>query len=109
MVDTPRTHSAAVSRLLRSTGLLHVPEEAPLVMLVKDLAKQMDHDGGTRIAAAYLSALKDVRRVLAYGARPKTSADSTPPVAADLFPAEDATDVGTVNSLAAFRQSRGIA
>lgn len=61
----PETHSAAVTRMLTATGLLSVPDEAPLVMLVKTLAKQMDADpSSTRTQQAYLSALKDVRRVL---------------------------------------------
>lgn len=61
----PRTHTAAVTQMLTATGLLHAPDEAPLVMLVKTLAKQMDADpSSTRTQQAYLSALKDVRRVL---------------------------------------------
>ncbi|WP_139344475.1 hypothetical protein [Rathayibacter sp. VKM Ac-2630] len=50
--------------MLKATGLLRIPEEAPLVALVKSLAKEMDEGGGSRTHAAYLSALKDVRRVL---------------------------------------------
>jgi hypothetical protein len=50
--------------MLRATGLLRIPEEAPLVELVKSLAREMDAGGGSRTYSAYLSALKDVRRVL---------------------------------------------
>jgi hypothetical protein len=59
-----REHRAAVTRMLKATGLLRIPEEAPLVALVKSLAKEMDEGGGSRTYSAYLSALKDVRRVL---------------------------------------------
>jgi hypothetical protein len=62
---TSRIHRDAVTRMLRASGLLKVPEEAPLVALVKALAKEMDEGGGSRAYTAYLSALKDVRRVLA--------------------------------------------
>lgn len=59
------SHRRAVTRMLRSTGLLRIPEEAPLVELVKSLAAELDAGGGSRVYQAYLSALKDVRRVLA--------------------------------------------
>lgn len=35
-------HRAAVTRMLRATGLTHAPEEAPLVELAKALALEMD-------------------------------------------------------------------
>lgn len=67
----PESHSAAVTLMLTATGLLAVPDEAPLVMLVKTLAEQMDADpSSTRTQQAYLSALKDLRRVLNAAAAP---------------------------------------
>jgi hypothetical protein len=78
-----REHRAAVTRMLKATGLLRIPEEAPLVALVKSLAKEMDEGGGSRTYSAYLSALKDVRRVLDR-APGSTALVSTPaPSAAD--------------------------
>jgi hypothetical protein len=63
MVST--VHRRAVTRMLRATGLARVGSEAPLVELVKELARQMDADGGsTRVQASYLSALKDVRKAV---------------------------------------------
>lgn len=94
--------------MLRATGLLHVPEEAPLVELVKSLATELDDGGGSRTYAAYIAALKDVRRVLSVSARPKSSPDLPAP-AVEPEP-DEAGEVGAapVNSLAAFRQARGI-
>lgn len=73
-----REHRNAVTRMLRASGLLQVPEEAPLVALVKSLAKELDEGGGSRAYTAYLSALKDVRRVLA--AAPGSAGASVPVV-----------------------------
>jgi len=80
-----REHRAAVTRMLRATGLLRIPEEAPLVALVKSLAKEMDEGGGSRTYSAYLSALKDVRRVLdrAPGSTALVSAPAPSPADAD--------------------------
>lgn len=54
----------AITRMLRATGLLHVPEEAPLVELLKQLATDIDNGAGSRAQQQYLSALKDLRRAL---------------------------------------------
>jgi len=102
-------HRAAVTRMLRSTGLLHVPEEAPLVELVKTLAAELDAGAEGAVASRYRAALADVRRVLAYSGRPKSSADPAPPAEeAQPAPAPAAEPTAPVNSLAAFKQSRGI-
>ncbi|MDM7884743.1 hypothetical protein QUG92_06450 [Curtobacterium sp. RHCKG23] len=39
--------------MLRATGLLRIHEEAPLVALVKLLAKETDEGGGSRSYSAY--------------------------------------------------------
>lgn len=103
-------HRRAVTRMLRATGLVHVPEEAPLVELVKELADEMDERPGARTRADYLSALKDVRRVLAVGARPTSSADPKPmaDLVDEVADAASAEPAAPVNSLAAFREKRGI-
>lgn len=94
--------------MLRVTGLLHVPEEAPLVQLVKDLAFDLDDGGGKEVYAKYLSALKDVRRVLAYSARPSSSADPAPTSSEPERDESVDTEAAPVNSLADFRKQRGI-
>jgi hypothetical protein len=95
--------------MLRSTGLVHVPEEAPLVELVKSLAAELDAGAEGAVASRYRAALADVRRVLAYSGRPKSSADPAPP-AEEAEPAtrSEAEPAAPVNSLAAFKQKRGI-
>lgn len=100
-------HRRAVTRLLRATGLLHVPEEAPLVELLKELATVMDEGGGVKAAAQYRAALRDVRAVLAFSARPKSSADVVPP-SVEEEAASEGSPPARVNSLAAFRDARGI-
>lgn len=64
-----------------------MPDEAPLVMLVKTLAKQMDEDpSSTRTQQAYLSALKDVRRVLNAAAAPPKRGGKAKPEPAPVEP-----------------------
>lgn len=117
---TPRTHRNAVTRMLRATGLANVPEEAPLVEYVKELAKEMDEEPSSRTKAAYLSALKDVRRVLDGGSRftsrPRSKPAPKPSKAAAAKAAAEAaaaaateSDVDRPNNLVAFKQKRGIA
>lgn len=100
--------------MLRATGLVNVPEEAPLIALVKDLAKELDEGGGARTRTAYLSALKDLRRVLnASAARPRGSAEASSvaaAVAAAESPESDAPeDLPQPNDLARFKASRKLA
>lgn len=103
-----REHRNAVTRLLRASGLLQVPEEAPLVALVKSLAKELDEGGGSRAYTAYLSALKDVRRVLA--AAPGSAGASTVPVVEkDSAPVEPDGVEPEVADFASFRRAKGSA
>ncbi|GGL76880.1 hypothetical protein GCM10009706_14160 [Curtobacterium citreum] len=105
-----REHRAAVTRMLKATGLLRIPEEAPLVALVKSLAKEMDEGGGSRTYSAYLSALKDVRRVLdrapGSAALPSTAAPS--PADADEVSSEEKAPVDQeVLDFAGFAAAKG--
>lgn len=59
-----RPHRAALTRMLRATGLAQVPEEAPLVELLRSLADELDNGGGSRPRIEYRAALKDARQVL---------------------------------------------
>jgi hypothetical protein len=97
--------------MLRATGLAHVPEEAPLVELLRALADEMDNEPGARVRAEYLSALKDVRRVLnSSGGRPRGSADTpAPAVAPDLGDAALREAEATPNDLARFKEKHKIA
>jgi len=64
---TSRTHRGALAVTIRACAALQDPANAALVMLAKTLARQMDDAGpaaSTRLSAAYLSALKDVHRVV---------------------------------------------
>lgn len=104
-----RPHRAAVTRMLRSTGLAQVPEEAPLVELLRTLADEMDSNGSARVTQAYLSALKDVRRVLGeVGVRPRGSAETKAPKTDAEAPSEQDDDAVVPNELAEFKQKRGI-
>lgn len=96
-------HRRAVTRMLRATGLAQMPDEAPLVELVKDLARELDEGGGARTRAAYLSALKDVRRVLDAAAVPRGTSKGTSP-----DPAPSVPEVPEPTSLAKFKAARGI-
>jgi hypothetical protein len=58
-------HSKAVAVALADERLTSLAQHAPLVELCRTLAAQMDAAGSepsTRLTAAYLSALKDLRR-----------------------------------------------
>lgn len=103
----PGPHRAAVTRMLRATGLVHVPEEAPLVELVKTLAAELDAGAEGAAASRYRAALADVRRVLAYSGRPQSSSD-TPPPAEEPPASSPVQDGAPVNSLAAFKAARGM-
>lgn len=104
---TSRVHRAAVTRMLRATGLTSVPEEAPLVELVKHLAAEMDANGGERTKAAYLSALKDVRKVLDGRAGRAEKPVVVRPAASAAV--EEAAAAVEPNDLAKFKAKRGIA
>jgi hypothetical protein len=108
MASTAGPHRRAVTRLLRATGLVHVPEEAPLVEYVKDLATQMDGAGGTRVQQAYLSALKDLRRVINAGAG-QTRGTAEPSSAIAQVEGDVGEETPQQNDLARFKESRGIA
>lgn len=101
-------HRKAVTRMLRATGLLHMPEEAMLVELLKDLADELDQGGGSRTYGAYIAAQRDLRRVLAYSGRPQSSADVAAPAVEEALSEPVSAEAAPVNSLAAFRQRRGI-
>lgn len=73
-----RTHRGALAATIRACPPLQEPSNAALVALAKTLAKQMDDAGGdasTRLSAAYLSALKDVHRVVTATKAPKAQSD----------------------------------
>jgi hypothetical protein len=104
-----------VKRMLTATGLRNVPEEAPLVALLEELAREMDVNPGARTRADYLSAQKDVRRVLdgrsGRVSRPRVSAAEKK--AAEQAAAEAAATAQASaekpNDLKAFLEKRGIA
>lgn len=68
---------AAFEVTFKASPLLSEPQHAALVALCRTLADELDTEGGARISAAYLSALKDVGRVLAMPERKQQPAGST--------------------------------
>lgn len=110
-----RPHRAALTRMLRVTGLANVPEEAPLVELLRTLADELDSGGGSRPRIEYRAALKDARMVLNTTARgkPKGSPDVPEPAKASK-PGEGESEaledeeIDEPTSLAKFKAERGI-
>lgn len=67
------THLEAVEATICAASTVLGGRQAALLQLVRTLAQQMDTAGpdpSTRLSAAYLSALKDLGRVLATGPEP---------------------------------------
>lgn len=83
-----RRHLIAVNRAIRAAGLDERGIDAPLVELLRSLARQMDSagpDGPTsRLVAAYLSATKDLTRATSRRAvvrrAPQVEAPSEKPI-----------------------------
>lgn len=106
-----RPHRAALTRMLRATGLANVPEEAPLVELLRSLADELDNGGGSRPRIEYRAALKDARMVLNATVRGKPKGSPDVPVQPEPDERTESSDDGTVDeptSLAKFKQERGI-
>lgn len=108
---SPRPHRAALTRMLRHTGLGNVPEEAPLVELLRTLADELDNGGGSRPRIEYRAALKDARMVLNTTVRGRPKTDPTPAAkTTPEVPVEGAEgeELDEPTSLALFKQERGI-
>lgn len=107
---SPRPHRAALTRMLRATGLAQVPEEAPLVELLRTLADELDNGGGSRPRIEYRAALKDARMVLksAPGAAGASKADVDEADAPDGTSEEPMVDP-EVADFASFRRAKGSA
>ena len=108
-----RPHRAALTRMFRATGVVNMPDEAPLVELLRTLADEMDAGGGSRVQAQYRAALKDLRNVLnAAPARPKGTAEPVlPTVEPDPKPVADDEESEArpkSNDLADFKARKGI-
>ncbi|GAA3947948.1 hypothetical protein [Microbacterium soli] len=102
---SPRPHRAALTRMLRATGLAHVPEEAPLVELLRSLADELDNGGGSRPRIEYRNALRDARAVLNSTVRsPVRKAPDVSEPEMDEKPDPEPKP----NDLAAFKQRKGI-
>ncbi len=106
-----RPQRAALTRMLRATGLANVPEEAPLVELLRTLADEIDAGGGSRVRIEYRNAIKDARAVLGATGRVRGTAEPSalkkPEAAAALEAAEEVAP--RPNELAEFKQRHGIA
>ena len=70
------TNRAAFEVTYKASPQLASNQHAALVALCRTLADELDTEGGSRISAAYLSALKDVGRVLATPERKQGAAGS---------------------------------
>lgn len=106
-----RPHRAALTRMLRATGLARVPEEAPLVELLRTLADELDSGGGSRPRIEYRAALKDARLVLK--AAPGSAGVSKPPADEDDTDTADESEVPVVDPEVAdfesFKRAKGSA
>lgn len=107
---SPRPHRAALTRMLRATGLAQVPEEAPLVELLRSLADELDNGGGSRPRIEYRAALKDARQVLksAPGSSGASKAEAEETESSDVVADEPAVEPG-VADFASFRRAKGSA
>jgi len=105
---SPRPHRAALTRMLRATGLAQVPEEAPLVELLRSLADELDNGGGSRPRIEYRAALKDARQVLkaAPGISGASKDEADKDESSDTVPDEPAVEPG-VADFESFRRAKG--
>ena len=105
-----KPHTAALGRMLRHTGLDNVPEEAPLVALLRTLAAELDVGGGSRPRIEYRAALKDARMVLNATVRKPQSDPASVSVPEPPEPDGDGDDeeIAEPTSLAKFKEDRGI-
>jgi len=104
-----RPHRAALTRMLRATGLAQMPDEAPLVELLRSLADEIDAGGGSRPRIEYRNALKDARAVLNAAAKPVRGGAARKPES----PAESSSDAEAPvadppDNLLRFEQKHGL-
>ena len=103
-----RPHRAALTRMLRATGLVSIPEEAPLVELLRTLADEIDEGGGSRPRIEFRNALRDALQVVAA----KAKGQMAPPTGGSLMPPstpddEQPTEQETpVTAMQKFREGR---
>ncbi len=102
-------YQKALTRVLRATGLLQVPEEALLIELLRDLARDLDNGAGARTKTQFLSALKDLRRVLS--AAPGSAGASKVPAVDEEEPSADEAEAvePEVADFESFRRAKGSA
>lgn len=105
-----RPHRAALTRMLRATGLAQIPDEAPLVELLRTLADEIDDGGGSRPRIEFRNALRDARQVVA--ARAKAQAQAPASTSGSLIPQSkpeveaEAEAASEVTDIEKFRQRR---
>lgn len=104
-----RPHRAALTRMLRATGLAGIPEEAPLVELLRTLADEIDDGGGSRPRIEFRNALRDARQVVAARAKVQAPASSSgsliPPSQPDPEPDAE-PEAPAVTDMEKFRRGR---
>lgn len=103
-----RPHRAALTRMLRATGLAQMPDEAPLVELLRSLADEIDAGGGSRPRIEYRNALKDARAVLNAAAKPARGTKAPAVREAEVEP-EVPASVEVPDNLLQFEQKHGLA
>lgn len=108
-----RPHRAALTRMFRATGVVNMPDKAPLVELLRTLADEMDAGGGSRVQAQYRAALKDLWNMLnAAPGRMKKAAESVPSEdESELDEGVEGDGAGVrpkSNDLADFKKRKGI-
>jgi hypothetical protein len=95
--------------MLRATGLAQMPDEAPLVELLRSLADEIDAGGGSRPRIEYRNALKDARAVLNAAVKPaRGSSTRKPEPLADEPSDAAAPEADPPDNLLRFEQKHGL-
>ena len=104
-----RPHRAALTRMFCATGVVNMPDKAPLVEVLRTLADEMDAGGGSRVQAQYRAALKDFWNMLnAAPGRMKKAAESVPSELDEGVEGDGAGGRPKSNDLADFKARKGI-
>jgi hypothetical protein len=103
-----RRHRAALTRYLRATGLVHVPEASMVVEMLRDLALELDEGGGQRPRAEYRQYIKLANSLFDTTPRRVKKPAAAAPAEPSTAPAAEAP-AEPKNDLLQFRERHNIA